>query len=68
LIEQTGWDLTVNLDKEAPPGEFAVYLDEKMIFSRYEQGKLPVPEDIILAIRTRLFGETAESEAEHGSV
>jgi selT/selW/selH-like putative selenoprotein len=68
LIEQTGWDLTVNLDKEAPRGEFAVYLDDAVLFSRYEQGRLPVPEEIVQALRIRLFGESAESEAEHGTV
>jgi hypothetical protein len=59
LIEETGWNLSVALDKEAPWGEFAVYLDDDMIFSRLEQGERPDPLDIIPAIRTRLFGETA---------
>ena len=58
LIKETGWDLLVTLDKDAPWGEFVVYLDNDMIFSRIEQGKRPEPLDIIPAIRTRLFGST----------
>lgn len=49
----------VELDKDAPPGEFAVYLDDELIFSRYAQGKLPDPLDVIPLIQTRLFGYTA---------
>ncbi len=59
LIEETGWDLSVELDKEAPRGEFAVYLDNERIFSRLEWGKLPDPLDIIPAIRTRLFRDNS---------
>jgi hypothetical protein len=59
LIEEKGWDLTVELDKAAPPGEFAVYLGEELIFSRYAHGKLPNPLDVIPLIHTRLFGYPA---------
>jgi len=56
LIEETGWDVSVQLDKESPPGEFAVYLDEEQIFSRYLAGRMPDPQDIIPVLHTRLFG------------
>ena len=55
LIEDTGWDLTVGLDGNDTGGEFAIYLDDKRIFSLLERGKLPEPLEIIPAIRTRLF-------------
>lgn len=44
----------MDLDKEAPAGEFAVYLDAERIFSRYEQGKFPEAQDILSAIQVRL--------------
>lgn len=68
MIEQKEWDLSVELDQKAPRGEFAVFLDDEMIFSRYEQGKLPDSLDIIPIIYRRLFGATAEEEANHGPV
>ena len=49
----------MELDKEAPRGEFAVYLDDDRIFSLLERGKLPEPLDVIPAIRTRLFGDNS---------
>jgi predicted Rdx family selenoprotein len=57
LIEQTEWEVTVELDMKAPSGEFAVFLDDERIFSRLEEGKLPDPLVIIPAIRARLFGD-----------
>jgi len=61
-------ECSVELDRKAPAGEFAVYLDDEMIFSRYEQGKLPDPLDIIATIRTRLVSDTALNGADHGPV
>jgi selT/selW/selH-like putative selenoprotein len=59
LIEGTGWTVTTELDKEAPAGEFAVFLDGERVFSRMEERRLPDPQEIIEVIRTRLFGEPA---------
>lgn len=50
----------MELDKQAPRSEFAVYLDGEMIFSRLERGRLPEPLDIIPVIRSRCFGEASE--------
>ena len=55
LIEDTGWDLSVKLDEDAPSGEFAVYLDDERFFSQRERGRLPELLEIIPAIRSRLF-------------
>jgi hypothetical protein len=49
----------VQLDKEAPRGEFAVFLDEELIFSRFEVGRMPEPQDIIPVLQARLFGESS---------
>jgi selT/selW/selH-like putative selenoprotein len=69
LIEDTGWDLSVELDKTSPSGEFTVYLDDERIFSRFEQGRLPEPLEIIPAIRARLFsGAPQEEGSDYGSV
>ncbi len=65
LIQQTGWDVVVEFDKEAPLGEFAVYLDNELVFSRLQERRLPPPDDIVPAIRTRLFGPEEEG---HGAV
>ena len=40
VLEQIGLELSVEIDKEAPPGEFTVYLGDEPISSRYEQEKL----------------------------
>lgn len=45
-----------------------MYLEDEIIFSRYEQRKFPVAEDIIPAIRSRLFGAAADGEAEQEPV
>jgi hypothetical protein len=68
LIEETGWSVSVVLDKEAPRGEFAVYLDEARIFSRFEVGRMPVPEDIIPVIQARLFGDATTERAAAGEL
>ena len=69
LIEDTGWDLSVELDKDSPSGEFAVYLDDERIFSRFEQGSLPEPLEIVPVIRARLFsGASQEEGGGYGSV
>lgn len=56
MIEQTEGDVSVELDKQAPRSEFAVYLDGEIIFSRLERGRMPEPLDIIPAIRARRQG------------
>ena len=59
----------MELDKEAPRGEFAVYLDDERIFSRNELGRLPEPLEVIPAIRTRLFGYSPlDQEDSYGPV
>jgi hypothetical protein len=57
LIEETGWSVSVQLDQEAPRGEFAVYLDEERIFSRFEAGRMPDPQDIIPVLQSRIMAE-----------
>ena len=37
VLEQLGWQLTVDFDEETPAGAFSVYLNEELIFS----GKSP---------------------------
>ena len=56
LVEETGWNVTVQLDKEGPRGEFAVFLDEELVFSRFAVGRMPEAQDIIPALQARLFG------------
>lgn len=52
--------MTVSLEKNAPLGEFAVYVDEEQVFSRLEKRSLPDPTDIIIMlIQSRLFGKQA---------
>lgn len=46
----------MDLDKEAPRGEFAVYLNDERIFSRLEKGRLPDPQELIQQLRLRIFG------------
>lgn len=55
-IQQTGWDVVVEFDKDAPLGEFAVFLDSEMIFSRLLQGRMPETADIMPVLKARLFG------------
>ena len=47
----------MHLDREGPGGEFAVYLDDERIFSRVEAGRMPEHQDILTALRNRLFGD-----------
>jgi len=54
-IQQTGWDVAVELDQKAPLGEFAVYLDEDLVFSRYQAQRLPDSTDILPLLKERLF-------------
>jgi len=49
----------VLLDREAPRGEFAVYLDEERIFSRIAVGRMPELDDIVPIVHLRLFGAPA---------
>ena len=51
--------MTVSLEKNAPLGEFAVYVDEEQVFSRLEKRSLPDPTDIVMQIQSRLFGNPA---------
>ena len=47
----------LNLDVELKPGEFHsfdVLVDDKIIFSKFEEGRFPEPEEIIASIRTYL--------------
>jgi len=47
----------LNIDVELKPGElhsFDVYVDDKMIFSKFEEDRFPEPEEIIASIRTYL--------------
>jgi hypothetical protein len=61
-IEELGWNVSVQLDNAAPRGEFAVYFDERCVFSRFSVGRFPEPADIIPELEFRLFGETAAPE------
>jgi hypothetical protein len=53
----------VQLDKEAPRGEFAVFLEDQLIFSRFAVGRMPEPEDIIPVLQARLSQETTRESA-----
>lgn len=66
VLEQTGWELTVEFGKEVPPGEFAIYQGDKMIFSRHRRGKMLDCLDNIPTAQTGLYGEIAINEAGHG--
>ena len=47
----------LNIDVELKPGElhsFDVLVDDKMIFSKFEEGRFPEPEEIIEVIRSYL--------------
>jgi hypothetical protein len=68
VLEELGWQLTVDFEEEAAPGAFAVYLNEEMVFPGGSQRKLPDPTDIPPVIPTRALGDPAENEAGHGPV
>jgi selT/selW/selH-like putative selenoprotein len=47
----------LNIDVELKPGElhsFDVFVDDKIIFSKFEEDRFPEPEEIIESIRTYL--------------
>jgi len=47
----------LNIDVELKPGElhsFDVFIDEQLIFSKFEEGRFPEPEEIIETIRSYL--------------
>jgi len=44
----------VRLDRDAPRGELAVYLDGVRLFSRIAQGRFPEIDDLVPALQQRL--------------
>jgi hypothetical protein len=68
VLEQIGLELSVEFDKEAPPGKFTVYLGDEPISSGYEQEKLSDRLGIPCYIKPRISGDIVKSEAEHGPV
>ena len=64
VLEQIGLGLSVEFDKEAPPGEFTVYLGNEPISSGHEREKLHDHIGIACDIKPSI----STNEAEHGPV
>ena len=68
VLEQIGLELSVEFDKEAPSGEFTVYLGNEPISSGHEREKRPDHLGIACKIQASISSDTAKNEAKHGPV
>ncbi|GFO56484.1 hypothetical protein GMSM_34910 [Geomonas sp. Red276] len=55
-IQQTGWDVIVEFDKEAEWGAFDVYIGQERVFCRQEKGRVPDASEILPMLEARLSG------------
>ncbi|MCM0082145.1 Rdx family protein [Geomonas sp. Red32] len=55
-IQQTGWDVVVDFDKEAEWGDFNVYIGHERVFCRQEKGRVPDASEILPLLEARLSG------------